>query len=307
LKLRTIEDVAFNLISDAAIFLPEDVKQHLKMAHKRESDKTAKGQLEAILDNIELAEKQQVPFCQDTGTVTFYARIGPQVGNIAGIEAALTNATRKATSEVPLRPNAVDPFSELNSGDNTGRFVPKVHWEPSRGEGLELTVMLKGGGSENATALGMLNPNEGVKGLKRFVIDSVIRAGAQPCPPTILGIATGGGADVALELAKKTLFRPLGTSAQEPQIAKLEKELLEAINMTGIGPMGLGGDTTALTVHVDYAHRHPASFPVAVVFSCWADRHASVQISDNGQVKYSSRRAPEWPTHDNTQAKDTNF
>ena len=293
LRLKTIEDVAFNLVRDAAIFLPKDVKLHLKMAHQLESDKTAKAQLKAILDNIELAETQQAPLCQDTGTVTFYAKIGPKVSNLAGIEAALITATRKATLEVPLRPNAIAPFSELNSGDNTGRLIPRVHWEPSRGAGLELTVMLKGGGSENATALGMLSPNEGVKGLKKFVVDSVIKAGAQPCPPTTLGIATGGGADVALELAKKTLLRPLGTFSPEPQVAKLEKELLEAINKTGIGPMGLGGDTTALGVHVDYAHRHPASFPVAVVFSCWADRHSSAQISSSGQVTYSSIRAPE--------------
>ncbi len=293
MRLRAVVEVAFNLIKDAAIFLPDDVKLQLRLAHERESNRTAKAQLKTILDNIELAENEQAPLCQDTGSIAFYAKIGPTVSNIAGIETALVAATRKATLEVPLRPNAVDSFSDLNSGDNTGRFVPRVHWEASKVDGLELTVTLKGGGSENVTALGMLNPNEGIKGLKKFVIDSVITAGAQPCPPTILGIATGGGADVALELAKKALLRPLGTSASEPRIAKLERELLTAINMTGIGPMGLGGDTTILGVHIDHAHRHPASFPVAVVFSCWANRKSSAQISSNGKVRYLSRRAME--------------
>jgi len=291
LKLETIEKVAFNLIRDAAIFLPEDVTSQLRKAIDRESHSTAKAQLQVILDDVELAEKQRAPICQDTGTVTFFVKIGCAVSNLAGIEAALYAATRKATSEVPLRPNAVDSFTELNSGDNTGRFVPCIHWESSEKDGLELTVILKGGGSENVSRLGMLTPAEGVKGLKRFVVDSVIEAGAQPCPPTIVGVAAGGGADVALELAKKALLRPLGEHNPEPRIAALEKELLAAINMTGIGPMGLGGDTTALGVHVDYAHRHPASFPVAVVFNCWAHRKASAQIGSDGQVRYLNKKS----------------
>jgi fumarate hydratase subunit alpha len=132
----------------------------------------------------------------------------------------------------------------------------------------------------------MLNPSEGLKGLKRFVIDAVIKAGAQPCPPTILGVAVGGGADKAMTMAKRALLKPLGEANCEPRIAELEGELLEAVNMTGIGPMGLGGDTTVLSVHVDYAYRHPASFPVAVAFSCWCDRRASARIGGKGEVEY---------------------
>ncbi len=293
MKLQAVEEVAFKLIKEAAIFLPEDVKLQLKLALQQESNTAAKAQLEAILENIMLAEERQAPMCQDTGTITFYVTIGNGVSNIAGIETALADATRKATLDVPLRPNAVNPFSELNSGDNTGRYVPPVHWFASEDDGLELTVMLKGGGSENVTALAMLNPSKGIEGLKRFVIDSVIRAGAQPCPPTILGIAAGGGADVALELAKKALLRPLGFPASDPRIAKLERELLTSVNETGIGPMGLGGDTTVLGVHVDFAHRHPASFPVAVVFNCWADRRASARIRSDGSVEYFLKRATE--------------
>jgi fumarate hydratase subunit alpha len=153
--------------------------------------------------------------------------------------------------------------------------------------------MIKGGGSENVCATGMLVPGEGIKGLKKFVIDAVIKAGAQPCPPTILGVAVGGGADVAMKLAKKALLRPLDEANSDRRLAEIEREILEAANMTGIGPMGLGGKITVLGVHVDYAHRHPASFPVAVAFNCWAARRASARINADGTVEYLTHKI-EW-------------
>jgi fumarate hydratase subunit alpha len=206
------------------------------------------------------------------------------------VEEALLSATRKATREIPIRPNAVNPFTQKNSGDNTGRYVPHVIWEIAAGDSLELTVMPKGGGSENVCATKMLLPSEGINGLKKFVVDTVIKAGAKPCPPTILGIAVGGGADLALSLAKKALLKPLNEANTDPAIARLEQELLEAVNMTGIGPMGLGGKTTVLGVHVDYAHRHPASFPAAIAFNCWAARRASARITADGKVTFLTHK-----------------
>lgn len=288
-----VENTAFNLIKQAVIYLPEDVKQALQKAYTEETSKTAKTQLKAILCNIALAEERQAPMCQDTGTITFYIKAGTQVKHLDKIEEALVNATRKATKEIPLRPNAVNPFSQKNSGDNTGRFTPSIHWEIASGDSLELTVMPKGGGSENVSATKMLLPSEGISGLKKFVVDAVINAGAQPCPPTILGVAVGGGADIALQLAKKALLKPLSEANADPEIAKIERELLEAANMTGIGPMGLGGKATVLGVHVDYAHRHPASFPVAVAFNCWAARRASAHLSADGEVEYLTHKI-EW-------------
>jgi fumarate hydratase subunit alpha len=287
---KTVENVAFNILKQAVIYLPEDVKQALRKAYAEETSETGKTQLKTILDNIELAEKYQAPVCQDTGTIIFYVKAGSKAKDLDKIEEALTNATRRATREVPLRPNAVDPFSQKNSGDNTGRFVPHINWEITQGNSLELTVMTKGGGSENVCVTGMLVPGEGIKGLKKFVIDAVIKAGAQPCPPTILGIAMGGGVDIAMKLAKKTLLRPLNEPNLDPEIAKLEKEIFEAANMTGIGPMGLGGKTTVLGVHIDYAFRHPASFPAAVAFNCWASRRASVRINADGTVEYLTHK-----------------
>ena len=289
-KAKIVENVAFNILKQAVIYLPEDVKQALKKAYAEETSETGKTQLRAILDNIELAEKYQAPVCQDTGTIIFYVKAGAETKDLEKIEEALTNATRRATKEVPLRPNSVDPFTQKNSGDNTGRYIPFLHWEIVPGDSLELTIMTKGGGSENVCIGGMLVPGEGIKGLKKFVVDAVIKAGAQPCPPNILGVAIGGGADISMKLAKKALLKPLNESNIDPEIAKLEREIFEAVNMTGIGPMGLGGKTTVLGVHVDYAFRHPASFPAAVAFNCWAARRASARINADGTVEYLTHK-----------------
>lgn len=287
---EVVEKMAVHLLRLAATELPRDVKEALRRAHREEESENGKTQLEAILKNIELAEKTGTPLCQDTGTIHFYVKAGAQAENLEKIEGALRSATQRATTEVPLRPNAIDPFTQKNTGDNTGRFIPYIHWEIMPGKSIEITAFPKGGGSENACALGMLTPGEGVNGLKRFVVDAVIRAGATPCPPTILGVGVGGGADVALYLAKRALLRPLDQPVPDPKVAEIEAELWEVVNMTGIGPMGLGGRQTALGVHVEWAHRHPASYPVAVAFQCWAARRASARIHSDGTVEYLTHR-----------------
>ncbi len=289
LNAETLETLTLNLIRQAVTSLPTDVKDALHKAYMKETSGIGKKQLETILKNIELAEELQAPICQDTGTLNFYVRSGAEVQNLELVQPALERATKRATLSVPLRPNAVNPFTNKNSSDNTGKHMPIVHWEINGGDTFEITVLAKGGGSENASALGMLNPGEGVKGLKRFVVNAVVKAGAQPCPPTILGVAVGGSSDVAMQMAKKVLLRPLNETNGDPQIASLETELLEALNQTGIGPMGLGGKTTVLGVHIDYAYRHPASFPVAVAFNCWASRRATAKITQNGTIEYTTQ------------------
>jgi fumarate hydratase subunit alpha len=287
---KLLETVAVKLLQLAVTELPLDVKQSLRRAYHEEENAVGKAQLKTILDNVELAEKTRAPMCQDTGAVIFYVNAGSHVEGLDKVEDALRNATVKATKEIPLRPNAVDPFTQKNTGDNTGRFIPYIHWEIVPGDTLEITVMPKGGGSENVSALGMLSPSQGIKELKKFVVDTVINAGAKPCPPTILGVAVGGGADIAMKLAKATLLKPLNQPNPNPELAKLEQELREAVNSTGIGPMGLGGKTTVLDVKVDYAHRHPASYPVAVVVQCWAARRASARIHSDGKVEYLTHK-----------------
>jgi fumarate hydratase subunit alpha len=287
---QVVENVAVKLLQLAVTELPLDVKAALQRAYREEDNEVGKAQLKAILDNVDLAEKTCTPMCQDTGVVIFYVKAGSKLDGLDQIEEALRKATVRATKEVPLRPNAVDPFTQKNTGDNTGRHVPYIHWEIVPGDALEITVLPKGGGSENVSALGMLSPNQGTDGLKKFVVDTVIKAGGKPCPPTILGVAVGGGADIAMNLAKESLLKPLDQPNPNHELAKLEQELREAVNSTGIGPMGLGGKTTVLDVKVDYAHRHPASYPVAVVVQCWAARRASARICSDGKVEYLSHK-----------------
>ena len=286
---QVVENVAVKLLQLAVTKLPSDVKASIKQAYKKETS-VGKSQLKAILDNIKLAEKTCAPMCQDTGIIIFYVKAGSELSGLDKIESALRKATLRATKEIPLRPNAVDPFTHENTSNNTGRYVPYINWEIVPGNQLEITVLPKGGGSENVSALGMLTPSDGVVGLKKFVIDTVIKAGAKPCPPTILGVAVGGGADIAIKLAKKVLLRPINEPNPDPKLAKLEQELLDAANSTGIGPMGLGGKTTVLAVKLDYAHRHPASYPVAVVVQCWAARKATAKIFSDGKIEYLTHK-----------------
>ena len=287
---KIIEDTVVKLLQLAAVQLPPDVKEAIKRAYREETNETGKIQLEAIVKNIELAEKANTPICQDTGVIIFYVKVGAQEKGLDKIETALINATRRATKEGSLRPNAVDPFTQKNTGDNTGRFIPYINWETTKGDTVEITAFPKGGGSENVCNLGMLTPSEGINGLKKFVVDSVIKAGAMPCPPTILGVAVGGGADIVMRLAKAALLRPLDQPNSNLELAQLEKELYEAANSTGIGPMGLGGKFTVLGVKVDYAHRHPASYPVGVAFQCWAARRATARIHPDGEVEYLTHK-----------------
>ncbi len=285
-----VENVAVELLRQAVTKLPPDVKEALQQAHREEKSDVGKTQLEAILNNVELAEKTGTPMCQDTGVIIFYVKAGAQAEGLDKIEEALIKATKRATKEVPLRPNSVGIFTRKNTGDNAGRYIPYINWEIVPGDNIELTAFPKGGGSENVCALGMIRPGEGLTGLKKFVVDTVLNAGAKPCPPNILGVGVGGGADIAMKIAKAALLRPIDQPNADPEIAKLERELYEAANMTGIGPMGLGGKFTVLGVKVDHANRHPASYPVAVAVQCWAARRASARIHPDGTVEYLTHK-----------------
>ncbi|WP_324734781.1 fumarate hydratase [Thermococcus sp. SY098] len=280
-----LTEAVIEAIRLAVTNLPEDVINAIKLAYEREESRIAKFNLENILKSIEIGKNERIPICQDTGTITFFVEAGignPYLGKIRGI---LVKATRRATQEVPLRPNAVDVLTNKNSGDNTGRFVPVIHWELVDGDKIRIAVLPKGGGSENCSALAMLNPIEGFEGVKRFVVKRVRECGGKPCPPVILGVGIGGSADLALKLAKKSLLRPLGIRHENEKIAQLEKDILDKVNSLGIGPMGMGGNTTALDVKVEYAHRHPASLPVGLIVQCWAHRKAFIEVDEKGRAK----------------------
>jgi fumarate hydratase subunit alpha len=282
---QVIHDTTYRLLAKAATELPKDVKEALKAAAERETNETAKTQLSAILTNLDIA-KTGVPMCQDTGIMIFYVKVGDKFSHIGEIKNALTKATEKATAEVPLRPNAVNPIVGGNSGNNTGIKIPWINWDIVEGDSLELTVFPKGGGSENVSIVGMLKPGVGLKGVKKLVVDNAMSYMGAACAPNIIGVGIGGGADIAIKIAKEQLLRPLNDKHPEPEVAKIEEELMEAINASGIGAMGLGGDTTVLGVKVGYAMRHPASLPVGVAVQCWAARHSKAIISKDLKVTY---------------------
>jgi fumarate hydratase subunit alpha len=282
---QVIHDTTFRLLKMAATKLPKDVEEALRAAHKNETDETAKTQLGAILTNIEIAEGG-IPMCQDTGIMIFYVKVGDKFPFIGEIKDAIEKGTRKATAEVPLRPNAVNPIVGGNSGDNTGKKIPWINWEIVSGDSLEITAFPKGGGSENVSIVGMLKPGVGLTGVKKLVVDNAMSYMGKACAPNIIGIGIGGGADIAIKIAKQQLQRPLNDSHPEPEVAQIENEIFEAINSTDIGPMGLGGKTTVLAVKVDYAMRHPASLPVGVAVQCWAARRSTALITKDMDVTY---------------------
>ncbi len=271
-------------IGKAATILQPDVVRALKATRDREAG-PARVQLEAILENVRIAREGKVPICQDTGTISFFVKLGTRFPHLADLLQSLPEAARAATKAVPLRPNTVHPFTGKNPGDNTGRSIPAVTWEMVEGDGAEIHVLPKGGGSENCSTLKMLSPGVGLKGVKEAVVEHVVNCGGLPCPPTIIGVGVGGGADLSLKLGKMALLRPLGQRHPEPEVAALEAELEELINASGVGPMGLGGKTTVLAVHAEYAHRHPASLPLGIVVQCWAHRRATVRIRVDGTLE----------------------
>jgi len=268
--------------------LPSDVLEALKQAASIEESPFAKAQFEAILKNAEVASKESIPMCQDTGLIGFYVKLGDDFPIRSKLNDLLIEAVRRATQEIPLRPNTIDPWTHKNPGDNTGRHIPFIHIELVPGDELEITVMPKGGGSSYVAQFYSVPPVEGIKGLKRVVLEAIYKIGPLPCPPVIVGIGVGGTEDLVMFLAKKALLRPINKRNENPEIAKLEEELREKINSLGIGPMGLGGKSYALGVNIEWAHRHPATFLVGIAIGCWAMRRGTLRISKDGEAEIIS-------------------
>jgi len=282
---QAIQTALVDALRHAATQLPTDVVAALKLAREIETSPLAAAQLDAILENIDIAGTRSVPMCQDTGIQTFFVEAGVDSPHLGGVRGWIEKAVATATADVPLRPNTVDPFTGANPGNNLGRFMPPINWDLVDGDEILITVLPKGGGSENMSTVKMLPPGVGIKGIKKAVVDHIVSCGGKPCPPTILGVGIGGGADIALKLGKKAVLREIGTRHPEPEAAALETELLELVNMSGVGPMGVGGATTCLAVHVEYAHRHPASLPLGILVQCWADRRAKVRLKADGSAE----------------------
>jgi fumarate hydratase subunit alpha/L(+)-tartrate dehydratase alpha subunit len=282
-----VEEAAKQSYIRALKLLPPDLKEALARARASETSTTGTEVLDIMLQNVDVAEGAQNLVCQDTGTVVFWLEVGEDWPfSMARVAAAVKKGTERATLEHPLRPNAVHPVTRKNTMTNTGRHLPVLHFDFVPGDGLKLICLPKGSGSENMSFLKMFIPADGVKAVKRFVLECIVDAGPKPCPPTLVGVGLGGTADLCAALAKRALLRPIGSHNDDPVIAALEDELFAAANELGIGPMGLGGRNTALGVHIEHAHTHITQNPVAVNLQCWAARRASALITPAGDVTY---------------------
>lgn len=259
---------------DAAYFINDDVLEKLNKAKNMEHDSVSRNIIDEIIKNDLLAKKEHIPMCQDTGIVLVFVEIGRDVHVSGDITLAINEGVKKAYNEAFLRKSVVNnPIERINTKDNTPAII---YYNIVDGEKIKLSVCLKGAGSENMSKTRMLNPSDGIDGIKKFIVDSIIEAGGRPCPPLVLGIGIGGTMDKAAIMSKEALLRDLNDESENEAIRNLEKELLDLVNKTHVGPMGLKGEVTALAVKINYYPCHIASLPVALTIQCHAHRHKEV-------------------------------
>ncbi len=285
---KLVEDVAKQLYIRALKNLPPDARDALKRAYQRETNPTARTIFETFFKSIELSDTKDMILCQDTGLPIFFVEIGSGFGvDGAKLKAALAEGSKRATLEHPFRGSSLHPVTRENPQTSIGRGLPVIHWEFNPdSDHLDILMMPKGSGSENMSAMKMFTPAEGIKAVKKFVIDTVVASGSNPCPPGVIGVGIGGTADLVAALAKKAIARPVGSKNPDPLFAEMEQQLEDAINATGSGPMGLGGDITTLAVHIEWAYTHITQNPVAVNTQCWPARRARAKIWADGKVEY---------------------
>ena len=281
--MQDLTDAFVELIRRAATLLPADMERALRKAREdEEPESTAQGALDTILKNVEMSRAKSTPICQDTGTpiFTIHYPFGVSTRKLAE---QIRQACAIATEKGYLRPNAVDSLTGKNSGDNTGIDFPTMHFEEWDEEGLEVNLILKGGGCENVSTQyelphGELGAGRDLEGVRRVVLDAVHKAQGLGCAPGVLGVAVGGDRGSSYIKSKQLLLRPVDDTNEDAKLAELEDRLLEEGNKLGIGPMGFGGKTTLLGVKLGALHRLPASYFVSVAYMCWANRRASMRV-----------------------------
>ena len=274
LDVSVIRDAVARLCVEANTRLPEDVRNAIRDFQTREDWAIARGVLDQIVENYQIAHRENVPICQDTGMACVFLEVGQEVHFVGGgLYDAVNEGVRRGYTEGYLRKSVVrDPIRRGNTGDNTPAMI---HADIVPGDRVTVTVAPKGFGSENMSAIKMLKPSDGLDGVKQFILDTVESAGSNPCPPMVVGVGIGGTFEKAAYLAKKALIRPLDIRNSDPYYAELEQELLDRINALGIGPQGFGGMTTALGLNIEVLPTHIAGLPCAVNIGCHATRHAT--------------------------------
>jgi fumarate hydratase subunit alpha len=279
-NLSEVKEKVKQAVQQANFIIDKDLKQLVQSCYPGEESPAGKEIIDQILKNADIAEAEKLALCQDTGLAVFFVELGEKVkleyAGFKSLNDAISQGTAEGYGEGYLRKSVCDPLSRKNTGNNTPVFI---HWEVVPGDAFKVTFMAKGGGSENMSALKMMPPSAGAKGIEDFVVDTVSKAGPNPCPPTVIGVGIGGNFDTSALLAKKALLRkPVGSPHTDPVYADMEKRILERINKLGIGPMGLGGRTTSLAVHIVSHPCHIASFPVAVNINCHSHRIVEIDF-----------------------------
>ncbi|QXM07241.1 fumarate hydratase [Crassaminicella indica] len=277
IDVKEIENAVRDLCIKANLYLGEDVMNAFEAAEKKETSPIGKEIIKILIKNAEIAKNEEMPICQDTGMAIFFVEVGQAVQLVGGsITEAINEGVRRGYKDGYLRKSVVkDPLIRENTKDNTPAII---YYDIVPGENVKITFAPKGFGSENMSRTKMLKPSDGVKGVIDFVTNTVMDAGPNPCPPIVVGVGIGGTIDKAAVLAKKALTRPIGSYNEKEHLRDIEKILLKKINNLGIGPQGLGGNTTALAVHVESYPTHIAGLPVAVNINCHAARHEEIII-----------------------------
>lgn len=278
IKADTVTKTVKQLFMDCNYFIDDSITKALKDFREKEKSPVGKNVLSQLLENNEIAAKEQIPICQDTGMAVLFVEYGDKVVIEDGsFHDAVEQGVRQAYDEGYLRKSVVsDPvFDRINTKDNTPAVI---HTEIVPGDKIKFLVGGKGFGSENMSAIKMLTPSYGAEGVKDFILETVKKAGPNPCPPIVVGVGIGGTFEKAAQLAKKATFRPINTKNPDPRYAQMEDELLKRINCMGFGPAGLGGNTTALGVNIETYPTHIAGMPVAVNICCHAARHKEAEI-----------------------------
>ena len=277
IEASAVTEAVRDLCIETNTRLPEDHLEALRQALNKEESPLGREVLESLLENAKVARERCVAFCQDTGYAVFFVELGNEVRVVGGeVGEAIDEGVRRGYEEGFLRKSIVrGPLDRTNTGDNTPAVV---YYDVVPGERLRLTILVKGAGCDNMSALKMLTPAEGLPAMKEFVVETIERAGPNASPPLTVGVGIGGPFEKSALLAKKALTRPSGRPNPDPEIAKLEEELLDAINATGIGPAGFGGRVTALAVHIESFPTHIAAFPVAVNLDCHSHRTSSIEL-----------------------------
>jgi fumarate hydratase subunit alpha len=277
INVKRITKAVRKLFIEANTVLDEDVIEALHQAQSREESETGRQVLQKIIENADIARRKKMPICQDTGLAVVFVELGQDIHITGGpLHAAIEEGVRQAYNEGYLRKSVCDPLSRKNTTDNLPAII---HVDIVSGDRLKIIALPKGGGSENVSAAKMLTPAAGIDGIKKFVMDTMEAAGANPCPPVIVGVGIGGSLEQSCVMAKKALLRPVGEANRiDERVEQIEKELYQSINNLGIGPAGLGGRVTALAVHVEMMPCHIASLPVAVNIQCHVARHKETTL-----------------------------